>query len=177
MQNLMIKDAIIKDSVAENWIKARRERAFRLLAAREQSLYELREKLLKPTAKEMADPSKIPTSTIRAELLEQLIAWLLELDLQSDQRFIEGITNKLLRQGKGPIALQQVYRQHCLDAVLVNLHLQSLEDLWYPQIMRVREKRFGDQLPTDQREVGQMQRFLAQRGFTPNQIHQAIFLS
>ncbi|HKM15535.1 MAG TPA: regulatory protein RecX [Marinospirillum sp.] len=177
MQNLMIKDAIIKQSVAETWIKARRERAFRLLAVREQSLHELREKLFKPTAAEMADPSKIPASAICAELIEQLIAWLLELDLQSDQRFIEGMANKLLRQGKGPIALQQVYRQHRLDAALVNLHLQNLEDLWYPQIMRVREKRFGDQRPIDQREVGQMQRFLAQRGFTPNQIHQAIFLS
>ena len=166
----------MQDSIATDWIRARRERAFRLLAAREQSLHELREKLLKPTAKEMADPSKIPASAICAELLEPLIAWLLELDLQSDQRFIEGITNKLLRQGKGPIALQQVYRQHHLDATLVNLHLQSLEGLWYSQVMRVREKRFGDQAPANQREIGQMQRFLAQRGFTPHQIRQAIFL-
>lgn len=165
------------DLIATDWIKARRERALRLLAAREQSLHELGEKLLRPTAAETADPKKIPPSAICAELLEQLIAWLLELDLQSDQRFIESITNKTLRQGKGPIALQQVYRQHHLDATLVNLQLQNLEDLWYPQIMRVREKRFGNQLPTDKREIGQMQRFLAQRGFTPNQIRQAIFLN
>lgn len=167
----------MKSRIATDWIKARRERAFRLLAAREQSLHELREKLLKPTAAEAADPSKIPPSAICAELLEQLIAWLLELDLQSDQRFIEGMANKMLRQGKGPIALQQVYRQHHLDATLVNRHLQSLEDLWYPQVMRVRERRFGDQAPVNQREIGQMQRFLAQRGFTPHQIRQAIFLN
>ncbi|NLW04024.1 MAG: regulatory protein RecX [Pseudomonadaceae bacterium] len=163
------------DRTAKKWLKARRERAFRLLAAREQSLHELREKLLKPTSAELADPQKTPPTSTCQALVDQLIDFLLEHDLQSDERFIDDLSNKFLRQGKGPIALKQGYYQHQLEASLVYRHLQSLEHLWYLQVMRVREKRFGDQPPANQREIGQMQRFLAQRGFTPSQIRQAIF--
>lgn len=166
----------MQDSVAEAWIKARRERAFRLLAAREQSLHELREKLFKPTAAETADPEKTPDQATCTELINQLIEFLLEHDLQSDERFIESLANKFLRQGKGPLALQQGYWKHQLAKQLVNQQLKSLEPLWYPQIMRVREKRFGNQPPIDQREAGKMQRFLAQRGFTPDLIRKAVFL-
>ena len=169
------ENSAVGKRVAADWIKARRERAFRLLAAREQSLHELREKLLKPTAAELADPQKTPPTSTCQALVDQLIDFLLEHDLQSDERFIEGLSNKFLRQGKGPIALKKGYYQHRLDASLVNQYLQSLEHLWYPQVMRVRERRFGDQPPASQREIGQMQRFLAQRGFTPNQIRHAIF--
>lgn len=166
----------MQDSIAENWIRARRERAFRLLAIREQSLHELHEKLLKPTSKETADPDKTPPLATCNQLINQLVEWLLKHDLQSDQRFIEDLTNKLLRQGKGPIALRQAYRKHQLDSALVNEQLTALDALWYQQIMRVREKRFGDQAPIDMREAGQMQRFLAQRGFTQGLIRKAVFL-
>ncbi len=165
----------MQNSIAKKWIRARRERAFRLLAAREQSLHELREKLFKPTKAETEDPKKTPSTTNCQALVNELIDFLLKHDLQSDERFIEDLSNKFLRQGKGPIALEQAFRQHQLDKSLVNQQLAALEHLWYPQVMRVREKRFGDQAPIDQREIGQMQRFLAQRGFTPNLIGQAIF--
>lgn len=167
----------MQDSIADNWTRARRERAFRLLAAREQSLHELREKLLKPTAAETADPSKIPDQASCTERLNQLIHFLLEHDLQSDQRFVESLSNQFLRRGKGPIALQHAFRQHQLDKDLIQKQLTTLVHLWYPQVMRVREKRFGSQPPKDQREAGKMQRFLAQRGFTPDQIRQAVFLN
>jgi len=166
----------MQDKVAATWIRARRERAFRLLAAREQSLHELREKLLKPTPAEIADPEKIPDPTTSAQLINQLISFLLEHDLQSDKRFIESLSHKFLRQGKGPLALHQEYRKHQLETSLVSQQLKSLEPLWYPQVMRVREKRFGNQPPKDQREAGKMQRFLAQRGFTPDLIRKAVFL-
>lgn len=165
------------NSIAKKWIKARRERAFRLLAAREQSLHELREKLFKPTKAETEDPEKTPPTATCQTLLDELIEFLLKHDLQSDKRFIEDLSNKFLRQGKGPIALEQAFRQHQLDKNLISQQFATLEHLWYPQVMRVREKRFGDQAPINQREVGQMQRFLAQRGFTPDLIRQAIFLN
>lgn len=166
----------MQNKVAEDWLKARRERAFRLLAAREQSLHELNEKLLKPTQAETLDPTKTPDSATRTKLINQLVDFLLEHDLQSDERFIEGLANKYLRQGKGPIALQQGYWKHQLASNLTNQQLKLLEPLWYSQVMRVREKRFGNQPPIDQREAGKMQRFLAQRGFTPDQIRKAVFL-
>ncbi|GLR62747.1 regulatory protein RecX [Marinospirillum insulare] len=166
----------MQDDLALDWIKARRERAFRLLAAREQSLHELQEKLLKPTSAETANPEKTPSQAKCTELIDQLIDWLLEHDLQSDERFIESLTNKYLRQGKGPLALQQGYWKHQLDKDLITQQLKRLEPLWYAQVMRVREKRFGHLAPSDQREAAKMQRFLASRGFTPDQIRQAVFL-
>lgn len=161
---------------AATWQQARRERALRLLGVREQSLHELRTKLLQPSKKELNSTAEQLSFAAQQELLEPVIAWLLELDLQSDARFIDALATKVLRQGKGPIALQQEFRKHNLAASLVNAKLAALEPLWYQQIMRVREKRFGQQLPENRRQIGQMQRFLAQRGFPSSLIVQAVFL-
>lgn len=162
------------NSSTNKWIQARRERAFRLLAAREQSQQELQEKLLKPTAQEIANPDLIPGIEVQEQLVQDLMQWLQEQDLQSDARFIASLTNKLLRQGKGIYAFKQAWSQHQLAPNLIAAQLAQLEDLWEQQVIRVKEKRFGTQPPVDARDAAKMQRFLAQKGFTAAQIYLAL---
>lgn len=161
----------------QHWLQARRERAFRLLAAREHSRNELREKLLRNNGRDDLPEDDTPLFTEPEQatnLIEQLLDQLAEQQLQSDRRFLDSLVRQYLSRGKGPLALQQACRQHRLDPAAVNETLQHLEKSWPRQIQRVKEKRFGNEPPADVREAARMQRFLAQRGFTPEQIRKAV---
>jgi len=163
----------------EAWHKGLRERAFRLLARREHSRHELASKLLQPRNSPTKHRIQPPPETLSKQQLqeevEQLLNKLEAKDLLSDERFAETLTRQYLRKGKGPKALQQAYQEHHLDTAITQPLLNQLAHLWQEQANRVREKRFGDLPPDDQKSAAKMQRFLASRGFTAEQIRQAIF--
>lgn len=167
------------DADLQAWQKGLRERAFRLLARREHSRQELGSKLLNPRNsptkhKIQAPPEELSRQQIQ-HAIEQLLDKLVANDLLSDERFADNLTRQYLRKGKGPLALQQAYQEHQLDSAITQPLLSKLAHLWQEQANRVREKRFGDQPPVDQREAAKMQRFLASRGFTSEQIHRAVY--
>ena len=163
----------------ESWQKGLRERAFRLLARREHSRKELQSKLLNPpnspSRHKLPPPPEDLSQQQRLHEVEQLLHKLEENKLLSDERFAETLTRQYLRKGKGLIALQQAYQEHQLDSTITRPLLDWLAPLWEDQARRVREKRFGDQAPSDPKEAARMQRFLASRGFTPEQIRKAVF--
>lgn len=160
-----------QSEVANNWLKARRERALRYLATREHSVAELTSKLAKLTKKEQEQPSLLPSATARQAVIDNLISELIEQNYLSNQRFIVSLSNKILRQGKGPQAFKMACQEHQLESYLVSEKLEKLEALWPAQIERVAIKKFGEQMPSEQKEKAKAYRFLASRGFTPNQIH------
>jgi regulatory protein len=162
------------------WQKGLRERAFRLLARREHSRHELTDKLFSPRNspskhKILPPPENLSSAQVRAEI--NLLLDKLETNgLLSDQRFAENLTNQYLRKGKGPLALKQAYQAHQLDESITQPLLAALAHRWQEQANRVREKRFGSLPAADQKDAAKMQRFLAQRGFSPEQIRLAVFL-
>ncbi|MDR9468098.1 regulatory protein RecX [Marinospirillum sp.] len=167
------------DAERQAWQKGLRERAFRLLARREHSRKELASKLLTPRNspskhKIQPPPEDLSHQEIQDEI-EQLLNKLEANDLLSDERFAETLTRQYLRKGKGLLALQQAYQEHQLDSEITRPLLDWLAPLWEEQVWRVRIKRFGDQPPLDQKEAAKMQRFLASRGFTPEQICKVVF--
>ena len=171
----------------------------RLLARREHSRKELANKLLascnpprnfscNPPRNSSCSPASNPASKHRLQFppeeltrqqvldaIEELLNKLEAKDLLSDQRFAETLTRQYVRKGKGPVALRQAYQAHQLDAEITRPLLDWLAPLWEEQVWRVRNKRFGDQPPADRKEAAKMQRFLAARGFTAEQINRAIF--
>ncbi|SFB99415.1 regulatory protein [Marinospirillum celere] len=167
-------------SELQAWQKGLRERAFRLLAMREHSRHELAEKLFKPRNSPskhqlLPPPEDLSSQAITTEI-QTLLDKLEANDLLSDARFAETLTRQYLRKGKGLLALKQAYQQHQLDRAITQPLLEGLSHRWQEQAYRVREKRFGNQPPADQKEAAKMQRFLASRGFTPEQIRKAVFL-
>ncbi|WP_114417561.1 regulatory protein RecX [Marinospirillum perlucidum] len=167
------------DPDLEVWLKSLRERAFRLLARREHSRKELGDKLLtppnSPTRHRLPSaPAEMSRAQQEAEV-ETLLDKLEANNLLSDQRFADNLTRQYLRKGKGLLALQQAYQQHQLATEITRPLLDWLAPLWEEQAWRVRSKRFGEAPPADAREAAKMQRFLASRGFTPEQIRQAVF--
>ena len=123
--------------------------AFALLAKREHSREELKNKLLLYGA--------CPIE------LEPLLAELTGNNYQSDERMAGMLVRANMRKGRGPARIQQELKKHHID---VELAEDDLDDVnWLHQAMLLRMGKFGEALPTDQKEKARQVRFLQYRGF------------
>lgn len=137
-------------------------RALRLLATREHSRAELRAKLAGDGA---------------TEALEDVLDRLVELGLQSDQRFAESyVRAKGARLGESRLRYELARRGVAEDIVeTVLLHLHSAEGAG-DEFTRAREvwrKKFGE-VPQDPRSWAKQARFLQARGFSGAVIRQLL---
>lgn len=135
--------------------------AMNLLARREHSAQELRNKL----QQKFAQP-------LPPEWLEQVLSMLAGEGLQSDARFAEAFVQMRCRQGKGPMLVGQELRQRGVAAELVASTLAEPD--WLLQAQLQRHKRFGIELPLDAKERARQQRFLQMRGFGGEHIRYAM---
>ncbi len=137
-----------------------RERALGLLARREHSQQELTRKLL-----ERGLPD---------ELVRETVAQLATEGLLSNARYADAITRTRLQQGHGPRRIQAELRQRGLGADEIAAAAAAEVTDWVAQARAARERRFGPRLPASQKECVRQARFLAGRGFTTEQIRQAL---
>ena len=133
--------------------------AMDLLARREHSLAELREKL---AAREF-DPEEI----------EAALAGLARQGLASDARFTEGFIAARIRKGQGPIRIRAELAERGIDAEAIARALAEAAD-WLALAREVRARRFGAAAPKDFRERARQSRFLQYRGFAADQIRAAM---
>ena len=134
---------------------ALRDRAYRLLARREYSRFELRQKL-------QAHDSH--------DQIERVLEQLADEGSQSDLRFAEQLASTRINSGKGPRLLEQELGQHRLDNDIVQDIMDRYRNDWGNRAESVRRKKFGASEPSDYREWTRQARFLQQRGFTSEQI-------
>lgn len=134
--------------------------AMSFLAMREHSVKELKEKLGRKYA---AWPL----------LLDSVIAELIEQNLQSDERFTMAFVAMRQRQGKGSQLIRFELRDRGIDSELVAIYVDDNDPFWQELVCEVRRKRFGRELPKDQRERAQQMRFLHARGFSGYHIKHA----
>ena len=123
--------------------------AFALLAKREHSRQELKSKLLLYGA--------CPVE------LEPLLAELTGNNYQSDERMAGMLVRANIRKGRGPARIQQELKKHHIDAELADEDLEEVN--WLEQAMSLRMSKFGEALPTEQKEKARQVRFLQYRGF------------
>lgn len=126
-----------------------RSLAFALLGRREYSAEQLKQKLL-------ASGGSVDDI---AELIKELSAQ----NYQSDERMAGMLVRSQLSKGRGPARIQQELKKHHIDAQLASEDLQQIN--WLQQAVELRKRRFGEQLPTDQKEKARQLRFLQYRGF------------
>ena len=134
--------------------------AMRLLAAREHSQYELRRKL----------SQKGHDSDDIEQVIEQLVAQ----NLQSDERFVESFVNSYRERGKGPKRIRMELQQHQLPTDLIEMHLDDRDVIWKESAIKVKLKKFGDELTDDYQQQMKQAKFLEYRGFTHEQISAAL---
>ncbi|WP_212589957.1 regulatory protein RecX [Cellvibrio mixtus] len=134
--------------------------AMNFLAMREHSAKELKEKLGR---KYSAWP----------QLLDAVIQALIEQNLQSDERFATAFIAMRQRQGKGSQLIRLELRERGISAELINACVDELDTQWQSLAYDARRKRFGNEMPQDQRERARQMRFLQARGFASRHIQQA----
>jgi len=146
------------DSVKKE-LRAVRISAMNILAGREHSIVELRQKLKKKFSKD-------DDITHVDELIEIVLRQLLDDNLLNEARFTECFIRSRINKGSGPVRIRHELMQRGISSELTNDYLDDSYDFWQQYIEAVRNKRFGIQLPEDYKEQTRQSRFLYQRGFS-----------
>jgi len=133
-----------------------------LLARREHSRLELVNKL----------QDRVENSTVLDAVLDQLI----EDNLLSDQRFCEAYVYSRTNKGFGPVRIKAELRERGVKQALIENSLIDDNSVWIKNLNKVIIKKYGDLSASNLQELARQQRFLLQRGFTFEQIHEAIRL-
>jgi regulatory protein len=134
--------------------------AMRLLARREHSCQELKQKL--------------QHKGFDAALVEKVTAQLHQEGLLSDARFAESYLRSRCNKGYGPIRIQQELKQRGTSQEIISAAVIQDDPEWFELARRVREKRFGKALPDSMPERMKQQRFLQYRGFNQQQLKYAL---
>jgi len=131
-----------------------------LLARREHSAQELRAKLI---AREF-DHDEV----------ERAIQGLIDAGLLSDARFAEAFVAARIRKGQGPVRIRGELQQRGVAAELIEAKLERAEVDWAGMARSVRQRKYGDRLPAEYNDRARQSRFLQYRGFTGEQIRNAL---
>lgn len=160
MDSTSIENSLLEKSepVAPASAKDLRLGAMNILARREHSRKEVRDKLL-----QKFDPT--------TELLEPVLDQLVADDLLSDQRFSEAFVRWRVGKGQGPVRIHMELRERGVDGDAV---LRECDVDWFALVVEVAHKRFGESPATDPKQRAKRMRFLQYRGFTGEHIRAAL---
>ena len=133
-----------------------RAKAIELLARREHSRLELRQKLAQ--------------RGFPAERLDPVLNQLAAEGLLNEGRYAEIYACSRADQGYGPLRIASELRERGIPQELVDQALTGLESDWLPKLGELHRKRFKSRIPADVAGRIQQTRVLRQHGFTLEQI-------
>ena len=90
-----------------------------------------------------------------------------------DERYLEHFIAYRMARGQGPARIRAELRPLGLPQDSIERHLDAVTD-WPAQARKVRDKKFGAELPRDYRARAKQARFLEYRGFSAEQIRAAL---
>ena len=96
--------------------------------------------------------------------IKHSINLLIKEKYQSDERFSEAFILMRYNQGKGPVIISLELKKRGIESFDL-----SIFD-WFNLAKEVREKKFGENLPSDYKAQAKQKRFLKSRGFDFDQI-------
>jgi regulatory protein len=134
-----------------------RHAAMNLLARREHSMRELRNKLKR----------RFPDSDKIDEQLSLLIAE----RLQSDVRFAQSYARQRISRGYGPIRLREELRERGVSEADIAAAMDEMEIDWSAVATDVMCKKFGLRDAIDLKEKARRARFMQYRGFAAEHYH------
>lgn len=131
-----------------------------LLARREHSAKELREKLHR--------------RGFEAALVETALARLASERLQSDERFAEVYLRQRSEKGHGPERIRAELRERGIEDQLISTRFRQAEEDgeidWFELAAKTYARKYGGRAIEDIKERAKRQRFMQYRGFTYEQI-------
>ncbi|MET0090464.1 MAG: regulatory protein RecX [Candidatus Thiodiazotropha sp.] len=132
-----------------------------MLAAREHSRRELRNKLLQRGH----DP----------ELIEQVLDDLQASSLQSDARYAQQFVESRVTRGQGPVRIRMELRERGVDDALVREAMAPYDDEWPELLNGVHDAKYGQERTGDYKEAARRARFLESRGFPGDLVRRFLF--
>jgi regulatory protein len=132
-----------------------REAAMNLLARREHSTRELRDKLL--------------VRGFEQDEITPVLQTLSREGLLSDERFTESFIHWRMERGSGPLKIRAELRQRGVADEIIAACLDERDRVWLERAEAVRCKKFGAALPVEYKEKARQARFLQYRGFSAEQ--------
>lgn len=138
-----------------------------LLARREHSCEELRHKL-----RERFDDGE--EAGLTEELIDEVLAGLVEDDLLSDERFAESYIRLRIRKGFGLLKIEAELAQRGVESSLIRDELHDSGTDWVQHAADQLERKFGQRMPDTAHQQQQFYRFLVQRGFGSEHIRAAM---
>ena len=133
-----------------------RAKAIELLARREHSRLELRQKLTQ--------------RGFPAELIDPALSELAESGLLNERRYAEIYASSRADKGYGPLRIASELRERGIPQEWVDLALAELENDGLSKLRELHRKRFQSRIPADVAERMRQTRFFRQHGFTLEQI-------
>lgn len=133
-----------------------RNKAMDLLARREHSAHELRQKL--------------KMREFDSDEIELALEVLQQDNLQSDSRFTESYINHRINAGLGPIKIMLELGRKGVCGELIDEHMSALSTDWNELLERQRLKKYGEEIPADYAQKIKQARFLQNRGFSPESV-------
>ena len=131
-----------------------------MLAVREHTQVELRNKL-----KRAHEPA----------VIEHILKSLAEQGLQSDERYTELYVELRRSKGYGPLRIGTELQDKGVDEALIDSYMDQNDSNWQSLMRQVVAKKYGAQLPADQKEMARRGRFLSYRGFPSHLISAYLF--
>lgn len=133
-----------------------RRAAMDLMARREHSIRELRQKLRRRFG--------------NTPLVEEALSRLAEENLQSDERYAGSFVRQRAARGYGPVRIRQEMREKGLDKPAIAEAMGQAQVDWRALAAEVARKKFGETAPADARERARRSRFLHYRGFDADDV-------
>ncbi len=145
--------------MSEDALACKRQAA-KLLARREHSRLELERKL--------------GARSFDADLVAATLDELERENLLSEARFAAGYVRMRAEKGYGPKRIRFELTERGVDGAEADAALEAAAIDWTDSARRVREKRFGADVPEDFAERARQSRFLDYRGFGGSEIAAAL---
>ncbi|MEH6345463.1 MAG: regulatory protein RecX [Bermanella sp.] len=137
--------------------KALRHKAIELLARREYSYSELEKKLLLVSEDH--------------ETILRILDWLVEMELQNDERFTQMYLRSRALGGYGPVRIKLDLKQKGINEFLIENSFEELAFEWSEEVDRLIIKKVKDLSLEDMKLKNKVMGYLQRRGYTLNQIY------
>jgi regulatory protein len=118
--------------------------------------------------------AKLVRKGCAVEVATQVAGDLVTQDYLSDERLAEAVARSRRRRGYGPMRIRKDLEQKGLADETIARWIGGAPEDWRADAERVRRRKFGDGKPQNIEERARQIRFLQQRGFTYEQIRQAL---
>jgi regulatory protein len=115
--------------------------------------------------------NKLKARTDCPDLIPDIISTLTEKNLLNDARFVESYSRMRAHRGYGKLRIQSELQERGIQKALseANIYTSNIN-----AIRKVREKKFGELLPIDNKEKAKQSRYLYYKGFSFDEIKRVL---